>query len=185
MRARRLLLVTAVLGTAAISACSSAAPASSRPTTTTTPTKQSACAWPIEDNYLTSNSGLPDSRAWYWAQPFTIHQDTKVVVRGVYPDARYASFTVYSSSETPFTSNGVGSSLSDFQIAPDSGSVNPWRRAAPPGGDFTLTLRPRVTPGQVNVLPLAPAASQPASATSNTASTFLRPRTHHTSHRLT
>jgi hypothetical protein len=103
-----------------------------------------------------SNSGLPDSRAWYWAQPFTIHQDTQVVVSGVYPDARYASFTVYSSSETPFTSNGVRSSLSDFQIAPDSGSANPWRHAAPPGGHFTLTLRPRVAPGQVNVLPLAP-----------------------------
>jgi len=72
---------------------------------------------------LKSNSGLPDSGAWYWAQPFTIHQDTQVVVSGVYPDARYSSFTVYSSSETPFTSNGVGSSLSDFQIAPDSGST--------------------------------------------------------------
>jgi hypothetical protein len=106
---------------------------------------------------LTSNSGLPDSGAWYWAQPFTIDQDTQVVVSGVYPDARYASFTVYSSSETPFTSNGVGSSLSDFQIAPDSGSANPWLQAASPGGHFTLTLRSRVAPGQVNVLPLAPA----------------------------
>ena len=106
---------------------------------------------------MKSNSGLPDSGAWYWAQPFTIHPDTQVVVSGVYPDARYASFTVYSSSEAPFTSNGVGSSLSDFQIAPNSGSANPWRHAAPPGGHFTLTLRPRVAPGQVNVLPLAPA----------------------------
>ena len=121
------------------------------------PTQASACAWPIEDNYVTSNSGLPDSGAWYWAQPFTIHRGTQIVLSGVYPDARYASFTVYSSSETPFTSNGVGSSLADFQIAPDSGSANPWRQAAPPGGHFTLTLRPQVSPGQANVLPLAPA----------------------------
>jgi hypothetical protein len=106
---------------------------------------------------LTSNSGLPDSGAWYWAQPFTIHQGTQIVLSGVYPDARYASFTVYSSGETPFTSNGVESSLADFQIAPDSGSANPWRQAASPGGHFTLTLRPRVSPGQINVLPLAPA----------------------------
>ena len=142
---------------------------------------QSACAWPIEDNYLTSNSGLPDSGAWYWAQPFTIHPDTQVVVSGVYPDVGYASFTVYSSSETPFTSNGVGSSLSDFQIAPDPGSANPWRQAAPPGGHFTLTLRPRVSPGQVNVLPLAPAGVTTGVGYSNTASTFLRPKTHYTS----
>lgn len=106
---------------------------------------------------MTSNSGLPDTAAWYWAQPFTIHRGTQVVVSGVYPDARYASFTVYSSREIPFTSNGVGSSLADYRIAPDRGSANPWRKAAPPGGHFTLTLRTRVSPGQVNVLPLAPA----------------------------
>ena len=156
MRLRRLLLVSIVLGGAVITGCSPASPASPR-STTASPPGLSACAWPIEDNYLTSNSGLPDSGAWYWAQPFTIHQDTEVVLSGVYPDARYASFTVYSSSETPFTSNGVGSSLADFQIAPDPGSTNPWRQPAPPGGRFTLTLRPRVSPGQVNVLPLAPA----------------------------
>jgi hypothetical protein len=90
MRIRHLLLVSAVLGSAAISACSSAAPASSR-SRTASPATQSACAWPIEDNYLTSNSGLPDSGAWYWAQPFTIHEGTQIVVSGVYPDARYAS----------------------------------------------------------------------------------------------
>jgi hypothetical protein len=79
-----------------------------------------------------------------------------IVVSGVYPDARYASFAVYSSSELPFTSNGVVSSLADFQIAPDPGSANPWRRAAAPGGHFTLNLRMQVAPGQINVLPLAP-----------------------------
>lgn len=156
MRLRRLLLVSAVLGMATSSACSSPAPASPR-STTASPARQAPCAWPIEDNYVTSNSGLPDSGAWYWAQPFTIHGDTQIVVSGGYPDARYSSFTVYSSSETPFTSNGVASSLSDFQIAPDSGSANPWRQDASPGGHFTLTLRRQVSPGEVNVLPLAPA----------------------------
>ena len=69
--------------------------------------RASACAWPIEDSYLTANSGLPDTAAWYWGQSFTVHQGTQVVGSGVYPDARYASFTVYSSGELPFTSNGV------------------------------------------------------------------------------
>ncbi len=156
MQARRLLLVSIVLAMAALSACSSAPPAVPR-STAASAAAQSACAWPIEDNYLTANSGLPDSGAWYWAQPFTVHQGTQIVLSGVYPDARYASFIVYSSSETPFTSNGVGSSLADYQIAPDPGSANPWRQAAPPGGHFTLTLRPQVSPGQANVVPLAPA----------------------------
>jgi len=75
----------------------------------------------------------------------------------VYPDARYAPFTVYSSSELPFTSNGVASSLADFQIAPDPGSANPWRQVAASGGNFTLKLRMQVSPGQDNVLPLTPA----------------------------
>jgi hypothetical protein len=99
----------------------------------------SACAWPIEDSYVTANTGLPDTAAWYWGQSFTVHQGTQVVVSGVYPGARYASFTVYSSSELPFTSNGVASSLADYQIAPDPGSANPWHRVAAPGGHFTLT----------------------------------------------
>ena len=73
----------------------------SPPRAAQTPRNQaSGCAWPIEDSYQTANSGLPDSAAWEWGQSFTVHQGTQVIVSGVYPDARYASFTVYSSSET-------------------------------------------------------------------------------------
>jgi hypothetical protein len=56
----------------------------------------------------------------------------------------------------PFTTNGVASILTDYRIAPDPGSVNPWQHAAPPGGRFTVTLRADVTAGQANTLPLAP-----------------------------
>jgi hypothetical protein len=152
------LMAAVAVAMTVLASCGTSSSPSPPATAQSSPTQPSACAWPIEDNYLTSNSGLPDSGAWYWAQPFTIHPGTQIVVTGVYPDARYASFTVYSSSETPFTSNGVDSSLADFQIAPDPGSANPWRQAVPPGGHFTLTLRPQVSPGQINVLPLAPAA---------------------------
>jgi hypothetical protein len=149
------VVTAAAIAMTALSGCGTSSSSSPQ----SAPTQASTCAWPIEDNYLASNSGLPDSGAWIWAQPFTVHQDTKIVLSGVYPDARYASFTVYSSSETPFTSNGVGSSLADFQIAPDSGSTNPWRHVGPAGGHFTLTLRRQVSPGQVNVLPIAPAGT--------------------------
>lgn len=149
------LMAAAAVGVTVLASCG--ASASPPRAAQSSRSQASACAWPVEDSYLTANSGLPDTAAWYWGQSFTIHQGTQVVVSGVYPDARYASFTVYSSSELPFTSNGVVSSLADFQIAPDAGSANPWRRVAAPGGHFTLKLRMQVSPGQVNVLPLAPA----------------------------
>jgi len=151
------LIAVAAVGMAGLASCGMSASAPPPRTAQSSRSQASACAWPIEDSYLTSNSGLPDMGAWSWGQSFTIHQDTQVVVSNVYPDARYASFTVYSSSELPFTSNGVVSSLADFQIAPDPGSANPWRRVAAPGGHFTLKLRMQVSPGQINVLPLAPA----------------------------
>ncbi len=157
-RLRPLALMTgAAVGMTVLASCGTSASPSKPRTAQNSPTRASVCAWPIADNYLTSNSGLPDTGAWYWGQSFAIHPSTQVVVSGVYPDARYASFTVYSSSELPFTSNGVASSLADFQIAPDAGSANPWRRVATPGGRFTLKLRMQVAPGQINVLPLAPA----------------------------
>ncbi|HTW07619.1 MAG TPA: hypothetical protein VME46_08920 [Acidimicrobiales bacterium] len=151
------LIAAAALGMTVPVSCRPSASASPLWTAQSSRSQAPACAWPVEDSYLTANSGLPDTAAWYWGQSFAIHQGTQVVVSGIYPDARFASFTVYSSSELPFTSNGVASSLSDFQIAPDRGSANPWRRVAAPGGHFTLKLRMQVSPGQVNVLPLAPA----------------------------
>jgi hypothetical protein len=156
-RLRLLTLTAAAAVGLTVSTNCGASASPSPPRTGSSPTVASACAWPIDDSYLTSNSGLPDTAARYWGQSFTIHHGTQVVVSGDYPDARYASFTVYSSSELPFTSNGVTSSLADFQIAPDRGSSNPWRRAAAAGGHFTLRLRMHVSPGQINVLPLAPA----------------------------
>jgi hypothetical protein len=154
---RSLTLAAAVLATTVMDSTGASASPSPSLTGQSSPTQTSGCAWPIEDSYLTANSGLPDTAAWYWGQPFTIHEGTQVVVSGVYPDARYASFTVYSNDELPFASNGVASSLADFQIAPDPGSTNPWRSVAAPGGHFTLKLRMHVSPGQLNVLPLAPA----------------------------
>ena len=151
------LIAAAAVGMTVLVSCTTPSSASAPPAAQSSPNQDTACAWPIEDSYMASNSGLPDTAAWYWGQAFTIHQGTEVVVSGVYPDARYASFTVYSTNELPFTSDGVVSSLADFQIAPDRGSANPWRRAGARGGDFTLKLRMQVSPGETNVLPIAPA----------------------------
>jgi hypothetical protein len=72
---------------------------------------------------------------------------TRIVLSGLFPDARYASIQVY-------TPSGVGASLPDYRIAPQPGSLNPWQQQAAPGGRFTVTLRSDPAPGQANTLPM-------------------------------
>ncbi|MEV4636942.1 hypothetical protein AB0J80_06270 [Actinoplanes sp. NPDC049548] len=115
------------------------------------------CAWPEEVGAQAANVALPDSNARYWVMPFRAYADREITVTGAFPDTRYASFTVYDGFRGTFTSNSVFSSRADYEITPDRGSANPWQRPAMPGGAYTLHLRRTVAPGQVNVLPMAPA----------------------------
>lgn len=130
---------------------------------TSSPSSSQACAWPILAHVPTSNGSLLDSAASYWLDTFQVYSDLRIVLTGRYPDARYASISVYTSLTSSFTSNGVGSDLTDYQIAPDAGSINPWQQSGPPGGKFTITLRPDPSPGQANTLPLAPAGTRDGS----------------------
>ncbi len=114
------------------------------------------CAWPVAESITTANVLAPDSNAAYWLAAFVVQSNLRIVVSGRFPDARYASFTVYDSATHAFTRNDVGSALADYQIAPDPGSVNPWQKQETPGGHFTVTLRPDAAPHQANTLPLAP-----------------------------
>ena len=107
----------------------------------------------------TSNSLILDSSAAYWIDSFAVSPGLQIVLSGTFADARYASFQVYTSTGAPFTRNGVASALTDYQIAPDQGSVNPWQQPAAPGGRYTITLREDAAPGQVNTIPLAPAGT--------------------------
>jgi hypothetical protein len=117
------------------------------------------CAWPVAESIATANVLAPDSNAAYWLQPFVVQSNLRIILSGRYPDARYVSFSVYDSATHAFTSHGRGSSLVDYQIMPDHGSVNPWQRQAPPGGHFTLTLRADAAASAANTLPLAPAGT--------------------------
>jgi hypothetical protein len=114
------------------------------------------CAWPDKVDAYSANTVIPDTAAAYWVEFFPVTPGLRIVLSGTYPDARYASLQVYASGGAPFTRNGVGSALTDYQIAPDQGSVNPWQQHAAPGGHFTVTLREDVAPGEVNTIPLAP-----------------------------
>ncbi len=100
---------------------------------------------------------IVDTGAVYWLEPFSVAPGLRIVLSGTFPDARYASLEVYTQpASSPFTRNGVGSALADYQIAPDPGGVNPWRQPALPGGHYTVTLREDVAPGQANTIPIAP-----------------------------
>lgn len=140
-------LATALLGVATLAACSSAAPkpAGAPPS--------NMCAWPWTVGVRTYNVSMPDSNAADWFQPIVASQATSITISGTYPDARYFSLSVYTPYGTPVSVDGVSSSLSDFRIVPDHGSVNPWQRRATPGGRYRVTVRPGVAPGETNALP--------------------------------
>ncbi len=114
------------------------------------------CAWPREVDAYSANALIPDTAATYWINFFPMAPGLRIVLSGSFPDARYASLQAYTSIGAPFTRNGVGSTLTDYAITPDPGSVNPWQQQAAPGGHYTVTLREDVAPGQVNTIPIAP-----------------------------
>jgi hypothetical protein len=152
MRVTRRLAVVAAAALAGVTACSGT-PA--KPTATTT--AETPCAWPSLISVQTSNTVVPDSAAAYWVQP--IEGTSTVHLSGRYPDARYFSLSVYTPYGASFTSNGVGSSLPDYQIAAAQGSVNPWQHSGAAGGSYEIDLSAVAASGQHNVLPLPPGTS--------------------------
>ncbi len=131
------------------------APASAQAISSTS-VPNTSCAWPSMLSAQTSDAALPDSAAFYWLEPLVGGTATKLVISGRYPDARYASLSVYTPYGSPVTVNGVGSSLPDYRIEPEPGSTNPWQEKAPAGGSFKVTVMPDVSPGEPNVLPFPP-----------------------------
>lgn len=144
----------AAAATIGLAACASPPSTGASATGPSQPPAPLSCAWPTMLGVRASNVAAPDSAATYWLQPITANADTRIVVTGRFADARYISLSVYTPSLGPFTTNGVGSTLTDYRIAPDRGSRNPWQRQAAPGGRFTVTVRPDVSTSQTNVLPM-------------------------------
>jgi hypothetical protein len=130
-----------------------------------TPPAAAGCAWAVAVNQVTLaessqvNLSNPDAASDYWMTAVPVARGVRVTLSGRYPDSRYMSIAVYDGDGTPFTANGVSSTLTDYRIAPDPGSINPWQHQAPPGGRFTVSLRSDAAPGQVNTLPVAPAGT--------------------------
>jgi hypothetical protein len=159
MRPSKIVIpLAAALAAGLSTACAPAASSSADSPQPVTP----ACAWPWVTNLDTlitipeTNYSNPDVQAAYWIMDYTVQKGLRITLSGRYPDSRYMSFEVYASDGAQFTANGVGSTLTDYQIAPDPGSVNPWQHRAQPGGRYTVTLRSDAARGEVNTLPLAP-----------------------------
>ncbi len=144
---------TAVFAMPAL-ACSSARPRAGAPLAAP------SCAWPLEATAANDNRGTPDNAAAYWITPVPVQPRLRVTLSGRYPDSRYFSLQVYKPGGGQFTTNGVRSALTDYQIEPDPPTVNPWQhpadQAGPSTGRYTVTLQSPVTPGRANTLPLAP-----------------------------
>jgi hypothetical protein len=133
----------------ALAACTSAQPSSADAAAGSQPAvlPGMSCAWPDRLSARTDNIAFPDAAEVYFLQQIVASAGTRIVLSGRFPDARYASVQVY-------TPSGVGSSLPDYRIAPQPGSMNPWQQHVAPGGRFTVTIAPDPAPGQANTLPL-------------------------------
>src|SRR5256714_13013805 len=96
----------------------------------------------------TVNILFPDSSAQYWSAEYKAVPGTRIRIDGIFPYARYTSWNVYDPVLRPFAKK------SDFELAPDSGSANPFlpgadRTTPPDQRHYTLfiTFDPNDQPG--------------------------------------
>jgi hypothetical protein len=138
-RALIMLVLTAVLWpVTAVATARSAAATQSRvvATTSSAAATPQVCSWTALPDADSVNALYPDTNASYWSYEYAAVPGTKLVINGTYPQARYISFHVYSTS-------GVAlDSIYDAQIAPDRGSGNPFVRQVSPGQaeHYTVTV---------------------------------------------
>ncbi|NMM04066.1 hypothetical protein HHL24_40175 [Paraburkholderia sp. RP-4-7] len=80
------------------------------------------CLWqgPIGTAVGEVNEAYPDSGATYWSAQFKIPAGARVFLKGQFAYSRYMSFNSYQ------TNNAPAVALTDYQIAPDAGSTNPF-----------------------------------------------------------
>jgi hypothetical protein len=131
------------------------------------PAEDPSCAWGGKVTVDDNNALYPESHAAYWSTAFAVHPGLRIGLSGAFPDSRFASLTVYKGQGGAFSVNGVDSTLTDYEIAPDPGTVNPWQprqdghrlSGGHPTGTYRIDLVSDADPSAVNVLPLAPAGT--------------------------
>jgi hypothetical protein len=94
------------------------------------------CSWAFESNGRgITNIATPDTHASYWVMPFNTQAWKEMVIRGIYPQARFFNFDTY-------TDRGlVTDTIVDKDILPDPGSTNPFATMAASGSqNYSVTL---------------------------------------------
>ncbi len=100
------------------------------------------CSWQFEwSPFGLGNWLIPDSANRWPYMPIDADWQ-KLTIKGAYPKVRFFSFAVYNDAPT---SSGLSDRLFDAQIAPDSGSRNPFATPAAgsgksPASTYTITL---------------------------------------------
>ena len=90
---------------------------------------------------------LPDLFVNYWEYSFSVEENANLALKisGLFPSCRYFSFSTYN-DET----GDVISGMSDFEIVPDEGSVNPFVQTSTAKNSFTVYIVPaNITDAQV------------------------------------
>lgn len=153
--ASRLAVVLVVsVAAMAIAGCGGSGAATASPSAPAPAQGARNCAWPTLYSVQSINADNPDAAAVVWGQPIVADAHTTIQITGTFPDARYASLSVYTPYGNAFTANGVSSSLPDYRIRPQPGSQNPWQQSAQPGGSYAVTVSASASPNQANVLPM-------------------------------
>ena len=137
------------------------------------PTPFPFCSWWTGTTTNPVNAAFPDSNAGYWTTPFAVNNDlTVIIVGGQYVDGRYFSLTAYNNVGGTYTcpnsaGESQGSGLTDFEIAPDQGSENPFQVTVPPPptGTYTAMLKHPSAVSGSNVLPMPDSTCIPAPTT--------------------
>jgi len=94
---------------------------------------------------------LPDLYVNYWEFSYSVDDNANLALKisGLFPTCRYFSFSTYN-DET----GDVISGMSDFEIIPDAGSVNPFVQTSTAKNSFTVYIVPATaTDAQIAKLP--------------------------------
>jgi hypothetical protein len=111
------------------------------------------CSWAFEATGTgITNIATPDTNAAYWVMPLDTRNWASMVIRGVYPRARFFNFSTYTAT------GGAISTITDADISPDAGSTNPFATATATASTqpqtYTVTIGAGA-PGSANVLQVA------------------------------
>jgi hypothetical protein len=80
-----------------------------------------SCSWPVESTGQgILNVATQDTNTTYWFMPIDTSLWSSITILGIYPEARAFNFTSYDST------GALIGSISDSQIVPDPGSINPF-----------------------------------------------------------